>query len=645
MEKINQQLQKVLYACLFCIGVPLLLVFWTKQTNHIVHIPTPPLSYFGLLLTLVGGGLMLWAMLELWRKGKGLPMNAFPPQNYVVSGAYAIFRHPIYVGAILISFGLSLYLDSSSGLWLISPLFTLFIVAYVLGFERKIIKRHFQNQSENHRTFFDLPSDSLQSLHLKQKVSLLLTVFLPWLVIYEAFIYIGMTQDSFYTEIALDHAIPFLDWTILFYIALYPLAFLLPFILPTQEQARHFALQSYVGMALIFYCYLVLPAAVNYQPIENTTIFTQLIHLSRETDGATAALPSFHVFWALMVYRYYALSLPRYRSLSCLLTVAIVISCLTTKSHTIADVLFGIIAYYLSRFRLPVYQSLLTLCEKISNSWHEWRWGKVRLINHGFYAAIGGFCGFLTMGYFLPDQIWILYAIGVAGFVGAGLWAQWVEGSSMLLRPFGYYGSVLGVIFAVVLIALFSAINFWQLMAVAALAASPIQFWGRCRCLVQGCCHGKPTHIAGIRFFHPKSRVTKLAGWQGQNLYPTQFYSMLANFFTFFLLWRLTGLDTSAAFIAGMYLILNGTFRFIEESLRGEPQTPHFIGMPVYQWLALISILIGIAFTGIDSPPLIAGGLSPSLWLHAVIYFVIILCAYGLDFPDSNAKFSRLTQE
>ncbi|WP_373818355.1 prolipoprotein diacylglyceryl transferase family protein, partial [Glaesserella sp.] len=126
---------------------------------------------------------------------------------------------------------------------------------------------------------------------------------------------------------------------------------------------------------------------------------------------------------------------------------------------------------------------------------------------------------------------------------------------------------------------------------------------------------------------------------------PTQFYSMLANFFSFFILWRLTTLETSAAFIAGIYLILNGAFRFVEESLRGEPQTPYFIGMRVYQWLALLSILSGIVFTCIPSPPLSAGGLTPSLWFNAMIYFIIILCVYGLDFPYSNAKFSRLTQE
>ena len=68
-------------------------------------------------------------------------------------------------------------------------------------------------------------------------------------------------------------------------------------------------------------------------------------------------------------------------------------------------------------------------------------WVLSRLINHGLYGGAAGFAGTLLAGLFLGRQ----YA--VAGFIimifviaGAGLWAQFVEGSPRLLRPFGYYG-------------------------------------------------------------------------------------------------------------------------------------------------------------------------------------------------------------
>ena len=67
----------------------------------------------------------------------GLPMNAFPPKRFVKKGIYAFTKHPIYSGAVMISFGLSIVTRSASGFWLVSPLFTLMIVAYVVGFENE----------------------------------------------------------------------------------------------------------------------------------------------------------------------------------------------------------------------------------------------------------------------------------------------------------------------------------------------------------------------------------------------------------------------------------------------------------------------------------------------------------------------------
>jgi prolipoprotein diacylglyceryltransferase len=54
-----------------------------------------------------------------------------------------------------------------------------------------------------------------------------------------------------------------------------------------------------------------------------------------------------------------------------------------------------------------------------------------------------------------------------------------------------------------------------------------------------------------------------------------------------------------STFIAGIYLILNGCGRFVEESFRGETQTPYWAGMRIYQWIAIINIIAGAFFTSI----------------------------------------------
>lgn len=643
MEKVKILIKKIIFGSLFCVILPALLIIWATQTEPLIKLQVPDYPTVSLSILILGIVLIISGMLNLWFKGRGLPMSAFPPKKYVSTGAYFFFHHPIYVGVVLASFGLSAYLQSAAGFWLISPIFILLIWAYVNGFEREIISQNFDNQS--HRTFFDFPENSTEKLSLKNKLLMYIWIFLPWFLIYESFIFFGVPPDAIDTHIFLDDFIPLIETSVIPYVSAYLLVLLIPFTIENNQTARMFLFDAIVGMAFGFYCYLAFPFIVDYQPIENKNFFTELIILGRKTDGQTAALPSFHVFWALMFYKYFSLRFPKIRTLFLLIAISIIISCLTTHSHTILDVTFGISTFYIAIFRREIYQKLLLFCEKISNSWKEWRFGKIRIINHGFYAALGGVSGFLIIGYFLPNHLYVVHLIGIAGFVGAGLWAQFIEGSPQLLRPYGYYGSVVGIALTIILIAIFSEIGIWQLLGVATLGASSIQFFGRFRCLVQGCCHGKPTEkVLGLHFNHPKSRVNKIAGWAGKNLYPTQFYSIASNFLTFFLLFRLVSLEMPASFVAGMYLIFNGSFRFVEESLRGEPQTEYFMQMRVYQWFALVSVIIGIALTCIESTPLPIGNFDFKLVIHSIFYGFIILFAYGIDFPESNKRFSRLTQ-
>lgn len=643
MEKIKTIVQKIIFGSVFCIILPLLLVFWAKSTENLVNIPIPKVPFLGLGLAILGFLILTLAMLWLWLKGKGLPMNAFPPKKYVKSGIYAIFHHPIYVGAVLMCLGLSLFWESASGFWLISPIFILLIWAYVQGFEKEIIAQNFNHST--HRTLLDFPKNTQEKLSFKNRILIYFWIFLPWLLIYESFIFFGVPPDAISTRIFIDDFVPLWDFSVIFYVMAYPLVLSIPLILSTNSVARKFIFDAIVGMSVIFYCYLVFPFIVPYAPIENHNFLTNLIILSRETDGQTAALPSFHVFWALIFAKYFALRFAKLSLLFSTIAWGIVVSCLATHSHTLLDVVFGLITFYIIDNRKVIYHKLLLFCQRISNSWKEWNFGKIRVINHGFYAAMGGIAGFLIIGNFLSENLFAVYLIGISGFVGAGLWGQFVEGSPALLRPYGYYGSVLGIALTIVGIALFSEIDFWTLMGVVAFSANAIQFFGRFRCLVQGCCHGKPTDkTLGISFIHPKSRVNKIAGWAGKNLYPTQFYSIVTNFLTFFLLLRLIHLEMPSAFISGIYLILNGSFRFVEESLRGEPQTPYFLGMRVYQWLAIFSILAGIGATCVESMPLAWGNWNLNLLVHSLLYGSIVLLAYGIDFPKSNKRFSRLTQ-
>ncbi|MGD8278151.1 MAG: prolipoprotein diacylglyceryl transferase, partial [Gemmatimonadota bacterium] len=164
-------------------------------------------------------------------------------------------------------------------------------------------------------------------------------------------------------------------------------------------------------------------------------------------------------------------------------------------------------------------------------------------------------------------------------------------------------------------------------------------------CLVQGCCHGGPAPPAtGIRYFHPRSRVTQLANLAGVPLHPTPVYSILANGVSGILLLRLWTVGAAPALVFGLYMMLNAIARFVEESFRAEPQTPVIGRLHVYHWFALLAFGIGAVATtfGGHAPaePFAGGGTGT---LIATLGFGVLTgLAMGMDFPGSDRRFSRL---
>jgi hypothetical protein len=95
--------------------------------------------------------------------------------------------------------------------------------------------------------------------------------------------------------------------------------------------------------------------------------------------------------------------------------------------------------------------------------------------------------------------------------------------------------------------------------------------------------------------------------------------------------------------ISGLYLILTGLGRFVEEAYRGEPQTRIFAGLRIYQWLGILSVLAGAGLTACRTQP--AGEavhISLPILLIGILFGVATTFALGVDFPSSNRRFSRL---
>ena len=618
---------KILYGALFVIILPALLVLWAAATPSTVTMPVYGSVAIGGLFALTGLALMLAGMFELWRTGGGLPMNAFPPPVLVTVGTFRWLPHPIYTGFIAICLGLSMTAQSASGLWLVTPTVVLVCSALVLGYERLDLQRRFS------QTLCILPAAEDVAPSTPERIRVLLLVIIPWLALYEFTVKLPLHGASF--GFAFEDRLPICSWTTAIYESTYLTVALAPWCARTRLDLRKFMISGWVAMAVVFPCYWFLPSSAPRRPLLDSNLLTHLLSAERTTFPPAAAFPSFHVLWAVFVARLYR---PRWLGVS--YVAAIAVTCVTTGMHYIADVVAALAIAPLLLEPHRVWEALRRGSERLANSWREWRIGPVRIINHGLYAGAAAFVQVLVvLAALRSGQEWKVLVTAATGLIGAAAWAQWVEGSSRLRRPFGFYGGLIGVGVGCLLFP-----ERWTLIAAHCLGAPWMQALGRLRCLVNGCCHGGPAQDSvGIRVTHPRSRVTHLAELAGVPIHATQLYSILGNVVLGFLLMRLWISGCPLSLISGIYAIVNGVSRFIEEAYRGEPQTPQFLGLRLYQWIAVGMVIFGAVLTTLNSPPPPTLSFSVHGLILAVAFAAIAAAALGVDFPESNRPLARLT--
>ena len=631
----------IAYGAAFTLGVPLLLFAWARSSDRFITLRTDLPDGLGVAAVVLGSLLLLGGMVMLMVRGKGLPMNAYPPPLLVTSGPYRFLPHPIYTGFCGLVFGVSALFHSSAGLWLITPVTILGCVAIVIGYERHDLRERFGTVPG---PVMSLPADSHRAPFLRERFSVIVLLFLPWLALYEMFIFLGNPAGAFDTALPFERTMPVVEWMEIFYLFTYLFVAAVPFLVRTSAVLRTFMIRGLVASSIVFLCYLTIPAIAMPRQFVPSTIFGELLQWERSADGASAALPSFHVVWAFIAAAAYARTFLRWRGAFYSIAVLIAFSCIDTGMHTVVDVAAGVIVAAASIRYRSVWNTMLRWTEAIANSWKEWRFGPLRVINHGAYTGLGSFAGIVIVGVLLgPSAVTAALIVAFASLIGAGLWAQFVEGSPMLLRPYGYYGGLFGGMIGCV-IAQYTGTDLWLLLAAFGVAGPFIQAFGRLRCLVQGCCHGHPSSAAiGIRYRHPRSRVCRLSEWKDVPLHPTPLYSILWNIVCGAVLLRYWSLDLPPSFIAGMYLVLNGLGRFVEESFRGEPQTPILGDLRLYQLLSIGTVIGGVVLTMVPTAvPLPPVQFHWNPILAALIFGIITWFAQGADFPDSNKRFSRL---
>lgn len=640
--ELKSGLGKFLYGFLFIVVLPAFLFIWAKYSAPNVYLP--PLRWLsaGIGNIAVGLVLMIAGIYAIMRDGGGWPMNPYPPVRLVTSGIYRIVSHPIYTGFSLLCLGVSIILNSSSGFWLVTPVVMLGCIALVIGYERQSLCARFG--PINYKPFLHLAANDDSAPDVSDRLSVYLLVMIPWLLLYESIQLLGLPPDAINSNFPFEQKWPVLEWTEILYGGVYLFSLATPLVAKSKKDLRTFSLHGLAATALVILLYLIIPFVSPTRPFVPQTALGRLLNWERLYDSPVAAFPSFHVIWVFIAAALFSKSFPSLRIVWWLYAVLVSMSCVTTGMHSLSDVSAGFVAFLIIVNLGKIWESLRRLAERIANSWQEWRFGPVRVINHGLYAGVGTMAGLMLIGLLIgPRYIAPISLTAFVALISAGLWAQFIEGSPMLLRPFGYYGGVVGVIIGA-LITYALGTDIWLTLAAFSVGGPWIQAAGRLRCLVQGCCHGQraPASI-GIRYVHPRSRVCRLADLKGIPVHPTPVYSILWNIVIGAFLLRLWFLHSPLTIIAGLYLILTGAGRFVEEAYRGEPQTPIVGGLRLYQWIAIVSVIAGIAVT------MVVDGYAPAVpdfdWhvlIMPIILGIITTGALGVDFPESNRRFSRL---
>ncbi|GMV26819.1 MAG: hypothetical protein AMXMBFR58_28500 [Phycisphaerae bacterium] len=664
---------RIAYGALFCVLLPVGMWLWASHARVGPALPVVHWPVAGWTITAAGVVLVVSGMWWLWRFGGGLPMNAYPTRWLVTTGPYALVAHPIYVGFVLVCAGASMAVGSAGGLWVVTPMAALGCSALVWGYERDQLRkvaraaegvevsrcrggeeetkkalRHGGTEARSGelcwRPLLSLAEARNEPATWRERVGGIVMILLPWLVLYEAIGHVH-SEHAVSTWLRVDAAWPVVAWTEWVYMLAYPMAIAGFVLAPKGRDLRRLEVAALVAMAVGFWCYLSLPAVTPPKAAVGDGLVRWMQELER-ADGLAgrAAMPSFHVCWVMLAAGVIGRRGAAWRAGAWAAAIAISAACVTTGMHGVIDVAGGAALFAVAWNYGAVWTWLIAASERVANTWHEWRVGRVRVLVHAVYAGIATLAGMLICGLMLDDS-WTgaLAGVALAGLFGGGAWGQAFEASSKLSRPFGYFGNVLGV--GAGLVAVWAVRgDAWPVAAALAAAAPWIQAIGRIRCLVQGCCHGREARsAAGIVVNEPRSRVCALSDLGGKPIHATQLYSLVLNVAIGGPVLRMWFAGVEPAMIVGMSLALSGLGRFVEEHYRGEPQTAIMWGLRAYQWLAVAMVVSGAALmcvpTEVAAPD---GRIDAGLLATALTVSVVYAAAMGVDFPGVQRRFARL---
>jgi len=209
--------------------------------------------------------------------------------------------------------------------------------------------------------------------------------------------------------------------------------------------------------------------------------------------------------------------------------------------------------------------------------------GSLTLYTYGLFVALG----FITAVWFAgknaqknnltPEMITdLFFVIILSGIVGARLCYVVLNFSSFaddLLSIFKiwngglvFYGGFISALVCSIAYAKKKKLDIWRTADHLAPAVALGHAVGRIGCFFAGCCYGKECHLPwAITFKNPDSLAPLFVG-----LHPTQLYSVISNFFLFFIILMIRNRKKFNGMVFWVYILLYGLLRSFVEIFRGD---------------------------------------------------------------------------
>ena len=476
--------------------------------------------------------------------------------------------------------------------------------------------------------FLRNPKSPANVLSWKDRIRAFIIAFVPWALVYETFILIGTPSDFMYSNLYLDANIPFVEWTVLFYVATYFYAIALPVIIPFRDYMIQFIMDVWWCTILSGLLYFALPFVVLQKDFEAHTLFGKILMLDRGYDGPSAAFPAFHVIWGCIASYYYFLRFKKYKLLWALVAFLIAMSCLTTGNHSIGDVLAGIAVFVFVRFRKNLQAQIMVWYDSVCKTFLK----GCRVEFAFVLRCICTSAGILGAAVILHSFTGNIDRTAFMVFAGGGLSLAFIFNKMIQgLTNCSYFNLAASFILAIpipiFLLYKYFAIAIFPLLSIFACVYSWIQFWFSLAALtsqIRGT--QDPEKVANAL----ENSVYKSSFILGKDLNLHQIL-VIGHFLLLIMLWRLFATGFPSAAISGIYIyisvILLYMYFVVEEGA---------IKQTSYRKLYIFSISglgTGVLMTCIKSGPVysFAPQMDNFFWIFILASFLVFFYKKGLD--------------